>query len=271
VLDLYLKNDGSVLYAITLAGAIADEPATLAVPSSLLSTNLSPCSPFDTSITVTAQTDCDSIAISSIQFTGSPGVSISISPVVPAMLGTGNNIHCELTGTSNNGAPIIGTILIQGPTLDTTIPVDLEFSANAASVELSVKRPALVAHLCGTDSTTITLSNAGCLPITLDSLGVSPNAFSISSITVPIVVPADSTVTTTLYFSGETGQCIACRWIDHALDAFGHLETAAVMGTVLPLDTARVGLMLAPGSTLSPSRRRHCTDDFLRRYGSRDE
>ena len=104
------------------------------------------------------------------------------------------------------------------------------------------------------DSALVTITNPGCVPIALDSFSLISGVpqFAFSPLLLPLIIPADSTIATTLYFSGDATVLSPIFDTIRTSDATGHIETVAVIGSTLPLDTVHVGIALSPGSTLSP-------------------
>ena len=257
ILSLVLNNGGAQeSYNIPIAGAVQHTQPTVVLSASAIHTDsISGCSAFDTVIYFTALTDCDSVTIASMNYSGTGNVIVTASPPLPRVLRSGDTLQCVVNYTPNGSGIIDGTIQAQGNGIDTSIPLHLSIRDDVQPIQLSINPTSFAVHPCNIDSATVTLANPGCVAVTLDSLSLSSglSQFTLKIPALPLSIPADSTITTTIYFSAD-GATTALSVLDtiQTYDETGHMGQVAVTGTILPIDTAHVGIALAPGSTLHP-------------------
>jgi hypothetical protein len=257
-LDLILNNGGSQeSLLIPLTGSVRATPITIYLSSDTLRVDsISACTTFDTSIFITAQTGCDSISIASIVYAGSGNVVVTPSPTLPTVLHTGDSVKCIVAYSPAGVGAVDGIIKVNGLGIDTFISLHISVRDDAQPVVLTVSRTSFSARPCGLDSALVTLHNPGCVPVSLDSLVLytGSSEFTLPSLSLPLTIPADSTISTIIYFSGNGSSNTTSPIFDtiHAYDATGHAETIPVSGTILPIDTAHIGIAIAPGSTLTP-------------------
>ncbi len=255
-IDFFVMNGGTsgVPLTLTLLGFVENTPSKLELPAELLADSISRCVPFDTTIYITAMTVCDSIAIASISTGNLNGITLTITPPLPATIRTGDTIACHLHCDPARLKTLDGTIQVQGPSLLTSVPVHFSFRGDTQSAHIAIARTAFVAQPCGIDSETVTISNTGCVGLVLDAASIANNTggFSIGSLPLPFMIPGDSSVTFRLYFAGNILGMTSEGATLYVHDSNGHAQNISLTGTVTPIDTARIGLQLATGSTLAP-------------------
>jgi photosystem II stability/assembly factor-like uncharacterized protein len=257
-LSLILNNSGSQeSLLIPLTGSVRSTPTNVYVSTDTITADsISACSEFDTAILITAQTGCDSISINSLKYAGTGNVNITVSPAFPTVLHTGDTVRFNVSYSPAGTGAANGIIHIKGVGIDTTITLHITVRDDAQPVQLAVSRTSFTARPCGLDSATITLSNPGCIPVTLDSLVLysGSSEFTLPLLSLPFNIPADSTISTMIYFSGNGSSSSSSPIFDtlHTHDGTGHAQHIPVLGTILPIDTAHVGIALNMGSTLTP-------------------
>ena len=147
-----LVNNGGAQEALTipLVGSVFHTQPTVILPaSSIVADSLSECRPFDTSLFITALTDCDSVSIDSIVYTGSGAVSITSVPTLPQVLHSGDTVLCLLTYHPSANSNISGQIHAKGLELDTSIPLHFSVRADTQPVHSPADRTTLSAGPCG--------------------------------------------------------------------------------------------------------------------------
>jgi len=255
-IGLILNNGGSQKSVlIPMTGSVRATPMKVFVSTDVITVDsISACSVFDTAILITAQTGCDSISITSVTYSGTGAVNITASPAFPRVLHTSDTEKFNISYSPSGTGAVGGIIHIKGIGIDTTITLHISIRDDAQPVLLSMSRTSFSARPCDLDSATITVSNSGCVPVTLNSLSFcsAPSHFSIATFKLPLTIPADSTLSTKIYFSGDGSIISPIRDTIVTLDATGHNDSVAVAGTIIPIDTVRVGIALNAGSTVTP-------------------
>ncbi|HEY3873988.1 MAG TPA: hypothetical protein VGM92_00795, partial [Candidatus Kapabacteria bacterium] len=254
-LDLFIKNGGSfgLPLSTSLMGTVVKDIPALSFPSQLEIDSVSPCSLFDTTIEFTARTNCDSIVIATLSFSGNGSASIQTVPALPYAIHSGDTLRCTVRYQPNGSSNLIGTITAQGPSLDTALGLRLSFRSDTEPLQLKVTKNNFLARPCQIDSAILTISNPACVATALDSLTIEPTAsgFTTNPFALPIIVPADSSLDLILYFTGDEAPSPSNVTL-HTRDGLGHAQSLPISGTIIPPDTAHLGLALQQGSTLTP-------------------
>jgi|GEM_PF-2683757 len=251
-LDLMLDNGGTQqFYALPVSATVVKmAPEKFVTPATVQRDSIPLCTTFDTTIVFTAQTGCDSISISSLQYVGTGSVFLQTKPALPAELHSGDTIRCTLSWNAPASATLDGSLTVVGTGFDTVVPVHLSMRADSGNdVTLSIPKTAFVASACAIDSTDLSIINRGCAALAFDTVGiVGPmGAFSIAASSLPIVLAPDSSTIIRVYFNGATASSGTATL--HAHEMSGMVRDIPLSGTFIPLDTARVALRLLAGSS----------------------
>lgn len=189
-------------FYVKVQGVVIPSLHAFTLPESVQFDSIPLCSTFDTTFTIKNLLSCDSLVVDSISVV--PATLASVVFTNTATLGSGDSLQVRIHGTVLSETA--GRIIVHSREGDTTIA--LLFTTRAGAAVLSVASDSLwlgeVAIGCSKLQKTVTISNAGCDNLVIDSIITTP-PFS-TSFTTPYDLSSGSRGEVTLQCDGQLMQ-----------------------------------------------------------------
>jgi photosystem II stability/assembly factor-like uncharacterized protein len=247
-------KSANIYYVLSLSGFVVQPPHHAGLSAAAMKMDsLAGCSAADTTITLRNLASCDSLSISSIAINGSTGLSLQDLPNLPLTLGPGDSIVLRVHVRTGDHDRVIGSIDIRGNGFDTLIAVAASARVSTGSdFAMFVEKSRFRVKSCESDLSTVSVLNAGCSAVVIDSLSLfglltSTSRFHFAPMpTLPITIaPGDSAQFTFAFDAGSVGDTSATLVIgSNNARAF---KQTPLFGSVTPAPKARIELLSENG------------------------
>ena len=250
VLTLHTVGD-TAMHAGTLLflgfATMSSPEVDVRTPLSFL--GIAPCQSLDTVISITNPSVCDTLFIQTCLFGGDTSLHVDPSQVLPIVIPPSGSTSISIRLTPPGGSSATASMRLQGPGLDTTLPLKYSALAGGEHWTLSNLNPRFIAKPCDISSQDVLLVNDGCDSITITKIALDAQSQFViqDSLTFPLGLHVGSHKGFSVHFvpigNGEDSVTLHITSLTGASN-----RVIELYGNSAPIPFSRFTLVAADGS-----------------------